>query len=162
MTIVFTKQNTNYNHDNIKTLIESIPDPIIQHAIYNEKQIVKIHGDIHKSQFLTDNPENYYWLRLSITDEYGMPIIDYSGVHLFLCFRLLKYVKHKYITGPCINPPSLNNTDIADISNLFGVWEFRKITYGVKQFVQEKQTIIKRQKKPLQIIDPKTGKLVSI
>ncbi len=57
-----------------------------------------------------------------------------------------------------------------DISNLFGFWEFRKITYGIVQQIQENTTVLinqlpKREKsksKALTIIDPKTGKPIHL
>lgn len=163
MTIIFTKQNTNYHQQNIIDLLNSINDPVIQEAIVNNKKQVKILGDIHRTQFLSDNPENYFWLRISVLDENQLPIIGYSGVHIFLCFRLFKYRKGLYIRGKCINPPTLNNTDIADVSKLFGGWEFRKITYSfqqsIKQIIDKKEyNLPKRKRIAIKIIDPKTGK----
>ena len=162
MTILFTKQHTNYHHQNIIDLVSSINDPVIQNAILDTKNHIKIFGDIHRTQFLSDNPEQYYWVRLSVNDEYGIPIIGYNGIHIFVCFRLFQYKNGSYIKGECINPPSLNNTDIADITQIFGGWEFRKITYGFKQSIIEnietKKNNKPRKKNILKIIDPKTGK----
>jgi hypothetical protein len=160
MTIKFTKQNTNYHHQNIVDLLGNVNDPVIQSAIHNPKQTIQVLGDIHRSQFLADNPDNLFWLRLRVYDETGSVIPGYEGIHIFVCFRLLQYSKNNYIMGPCITPPTFQGKDIADISQLFGFWEFRKMTTSFKTNIKQISTKQnpKRKRNPLKIIDPKTGK----
>lgn len=160
--IKFTKQNTNYHHQNIIDLLHNINDPVIQNAIKEDsKEIIQIMGDIHRSQFLADNPENYFWLRIQVLNENGEFIPGYEGIHIFVCFRLLNIQNGKYVIGQCINPPTQGKGDIANISKLFGFWEFRKMTNSfttnLKQ-ISKKENSPKRKKSPLKIIDPKTGK----
>lgn len=159
--IRFTKQNTNYHHQNIIDLLRTINNPVIQNALNDSKKVIQVIGDIHRSQFLADNPEEYYWLRIQIFDNTGQVIAGYEGIHIFVSFRLFYFQNGKYIMGQSINPPSKKNTDIADISDLFGFWEFRKMTNSFQNNLikQMKQTSPKeRIKKPLKIINPKTGK----
>lgn len=160
MTVKFTKQNTNYNHQNIIDLLTNINDPVIKKALNDDKQTIQVMGDIHRSQFLADNPENFFWLRLRIYDETGMVIPGYEGLHIFVCFRLLKFSGNNYVMGQCITPPTYRGKDIANVSQLFGFWEFRKMTSSFKTNIKQISTkeSPKRQRKPLKIIDPKTGK----
>ena len=165
MTIRFVPQGKNYHPENIKQIIENINEPVVKDAVKSEKKEVRVIGDIHYTQWTSDNPENHYWFRFSVHDENGDAITGYSGIHVFVCFRVWDFHNGKFKPGKCIRPNPYKGGDVADISNLYGGWEMKKITYGFQQSVQQnaeqiKRTIPKRQRKRISIIDPKTGKKI--
>ena len=167
MGIKFVPQGRNSYPENIKQIIENINDPVVQDAYKSNDKEVHVIGDIHYTQWTSDNPEKHYWFRFSIHDENGNIIIGYSGVHVFVCFRIWNFHNGKFKPGKCIKPPAVKGTDIADISNLYGGWEMKKITYGFQQSIQQnkqeiKTTVPKRQRKRISIIDPKTGKHINL
>lgn len=156
--IEFTKQYTNYHQQNIIDLLRNINHPIIIQALNHSKQVIQVIGDIHRSQFLANNPEEYFWLRIKIFDETGYVIAGYESIHIFVAFRLLNFNNGKYMIGRSINPPTKENTDIADISKFVGFWEFRKITNSFESEIKQTSPKKQRKKNPLKIINPKTGK----
>jgi len=170
MTIRFLSQGQkNFNEENIIQIIKHINDPVIQNALDSNENEIRINGEIHASQFTSDNPENFFWFRLSVHDKNGHYIIGDSSLHIFVCFRLLNIKTNRfYPSKNCINPPVKNGTDIANIDGLFGFWEYKKITYGFVQQLQQNSQILvqnlpKQQKsKAITIFDPKTNKPINL
>ena len=168
MTIRFVPQGKNYQPENIVEIIANINDPVIQDAFHSKNKEIQVKGDIHASQLTSDNPEKFYWLRLSVHDETGQPIIGYSGIHIFVCFRNMQMKNGRFYPLNCITPQPIRGTDMPDVSGKFGFWEFRKITYGVQQQIKQNpkpimNTVPKRLKtKRISIIDPKTGKKIDL
>ena len=165
MVVIFTKQNSNYTQQNIIDILSVINHPTLNYLIHSQRDYIKVVGDIHRSQFTSDNPENYFWLKIQayVND---MLLPEFRAVHVYVCFRqfTLDYRTGQYVTGGCINPEG--RTDVADISGLMGYWQFKKITYGLSPKVPVRRVpskpVKKRERKRLQIIDPKTGKPVQI
>ncbi len=158
----------NYIEQNILDIIRSINEPIIQDAFNDEHDRIMVHGPIHRSQKTIDNPEKYYWLRISITDKNNNIIPGYGGIHIFLCFQLWYWNNNNYILGECITPEPYLNQDIANVENLLGFWRFIRFTYEAKKsFEQVVRSIdtrsqITRKRNPFAIINPKTGEKITI
>lgn len=129
MVVVFSKQNTNYNQQNIIDILKMIRDPTIQYLIRHPVDTLTVFGDIHNSQWTSDNPKNHYWFKIKGFSS-TIDTSFLSSIHIYVCFRLYKIIKGRYIPQKCINPPMKKQTDIADISKLTGFWEFVRITYG--------------------------------
>ena len=130
MTVIFSKQASNYHPQNMIDLLQTIPDKTI-HALANHKDnYVKVIGDIHRSQFIPDRP-GQYWFKIKGYKN-GLEIPELASVHIYVCFRRFIYDKgtEMYIPSKrCINPYPYPDTDVADITRLFGAWEFLDITY---------------------------------
>lgn len=173
MVLTFSKKNTNYNKQNIVDVLmqASQKDPTIYSFINSNKYIVKVEGDIHRSQWTSDNTNNNYWIKIKIYDS-DMNVVDgYNALHIYLCFQTIvyNYQINQYIFGSCLNPAPKKGTDIADISNKSGYWAFVDISYGInpnKYFFQSNnmkpKSPPKKVSKKLDIIDPKTGKKIKI
>jgi hypothetical protein len=129
MVVYFSKQQSNYTHDNIITLLQYIPEQGISYLANHMTDFIIVKGDIHRSQYSSSNPDNYFWFKIEGYQD-GQEIRFIRSIHIFVCFRLYEYSYNErgYIAGECINPESY--TDIADVSNLIGQWEFAGITYG--------------------------------
>lgn len=170
MVVYFTKQTSNYTQQNIidiLTLVSS-KNSLIYNLMLSQKSYILVEGDIHRSQFTADNKFNNYWLKIKGYDDNGRIINELRAAHIYLCFRqfMFDYRSQQYKVSSCYNPPTKGNTDIADISQLMGMWEFVKITYGIEKPIikrnSKKRSIKKRSNKRLEIINPKTGKPISI
>lgn len=175
MVLTFSKNNSNYTQQNISDVLMQAArtkDPNIYKYIVSNNYIVKVEGDIHRSQWTSDNTHNNYWIKIKIYDNEMMPVPGYSALHIYVCFQtiMFHYQNNKYIFGNCINPNAKKGTDIADISLLNGYWSFVDISYGIKpqQYFFESNNIKPKSppKKPvskkLDIINPKTGKKIKI
>lgn len=154
MVVFFSKQFSNYNQQNIVDLLSTIPDPNINYLIHHVSDGIKVMGDIHRSQITSDNPNNNFWLKIrGNSSEFDTGYLN--SVHIFVCFREYNYNKRskRYTPGKCINPPVRNGTDLADISQLNGYWEFVKITFSHAKPVAQvtpspKKVVKKRSVKP--------------
>jgi hypothetical protein len=131
MVVVFSKQFSNYNQQNIVDLLNTVPDHNINYLINHPTDHIKVMGDIHRSQITSDNPNNNFWLKIrGLSSEFDTGYLN--SVHIFVCFREYNYNKRarSYTPGKCINPSLKSGTDLADISQLSGYWEFVKITFS--------------------------------
>lgn len=174
MVLKFSKKNSNYNKQNIVDVLMQASQ--IDYKIYNfinsNNFIVKVEGDIHRSQWTSDNTNNNYWIKIKVYDSNMMPISDYSALHIYVCFQtiLYNYQSNSFIFGKCINPPAIKGTDIADISSMNGHWSFVNISYGIQpqnyffqtNNIKKNKPIPKKINKKLDIINPKTGKKIKI
>jgi hypothetical protein len=165
MVVIFTKQNSNYTQQNIIDVLSVINHPTINYLIHSQRDYIKVVGDIHRSQFTSDNPQNYFWFKIQgYMNDFLIP--DFKAVHIYVCFRQMQfnYNTRQYVMGGCINPEG--HTDIADISGLMGFWEFKKITFGLssRNIVRQgnRRPVKKLPSKKLEIVDPKTGKAIQI
>ena len=165
MVVIFSKQNSNYTQQNIIDILSVINHPTINYLLHSQRDYIKIVGDIHRSQFTSDNPQNYFWFKLQgYMNDFLIP--ELKAAHVYVCFRQmsLNYNTGQYVMGGCINPEG--RTDVADISGLMGFWEYKKITFGLSPKPSPTRTVRKPIKKSptkkLQIIDPKTGKPIQI
>ena len=128
MVVSFSKQYSNYNKQNIVDLLSVIPDKNINYLVNHPTDYIKVMGDIHRSQITSDNPDNNFWLKIKgYSSEFDTSYMN--SVHIFVCFREYTFRKKKYVAGKCTNPPVRTGTDLADIDNLLGYWEFVKITF---------------------------------
>ena len=174
MVVDFTKENSNYSIQNIIQVLSqaSFMDPQIHTFMMSPSYILKVVGDIHRSQWTADNTQNNYWLKISVTDSDMNLVPNYSAIHIYVCFQTIgfNYQTQQYTFGNCVNPPSKGNTDIADIRNIEGFWAFVNISYGVspKNYFFQTNNINpnkpppKPKSKKLDIIDPKTGKKIKL
>ena len=175
MVLKFSKKNSNYNQQNIVDVLMQAArtkDPNIYQYITSNNFIVKVEGDIHRSQWTADNTQNNYWIKIKIYDSNMMPVSGYTALHIYVCFQtyMYHYQTNKMIFGNCINPLPKKGTDIADISNLNGFWTFVDISYGInpQQYffdsnnMKPKSPPKKQPSKKLDIINPKTGKKIKI
>lgn len=131
MTVTFSKQASNYHPQNLIDILQYIPDKNIRDLAKHSKDSIKVIGDIHRSQFIADKP-GLFWFKIKGYKN-GEEVPGLSSVHIFVCFRQFRLdkKKKKYIPAKkCINPKPFPGTDIADITRLFGTWEFVDITYG--------------------------------
>jgi len=165
MVVYFTKDSSNYNQQNIIDILSVINNNLIQYLLRDPVNYILVEGDIHRSQWTSDNPQNYFWLKIKgFIDD--IPVPELRAAHVYLCFREQVFDRNtgQYIYGTCFNPEG--RTDVADISNRMGYWQFVKITYGLspKSASQDiKRKPIKRAaSKALIKIDPKTGKVVAV
>ena len=130
MTVIFSKQHSNYHPQNLIDILQSIPDKTIKKLANDPVDYVKVIGDIHRSQFIADKP-GLFWFKIKGYKD-GKEVTEISSVHIYVCFRRMRYDKkgNKYISfKKCINPRPFEGTDIADITRLFGAWEYVDITY---------------------------------
>ena len=155
----------NYEEQNINDIISIINDPIIQEAFHDSIERIQVHGPVHRTQFTSDNPEQYFWIRFSVHDKDGQIIPGYGGVHVFLCFQVFLWNGNGYRQGNCIVPnPYPDQPDIADVSNYFGYWKPVRFTLSVQKVFQHTvspASYIPRKRQPISIVDPKTGKKIS-
>lgn len=170
MVVKFSKQNSNYTQQNIIDILSvvSMQNPLIYNLMMSPNDYILVQGDIHRSQFTSDNINNNYWFKIKgyIND---FPVAELSAAHVYVCFRkiIFNYINQQYVIGGCVNPRPYKGTDLADISNMRGTWEFVKITYGLspRSYAKRenlKKIPLKRESKKLQIVDPKTGKPIQI
>jgi hypothetical protein len=129
MVVYLSKEESNYTHENIVTLLQNIPEQGINFLSNHPTDFIIVKGDIHRSQYSSSNPSNYYWFKIQGFQN-GEEIMSIRSIHIFVCFRLYRYSKNTegYVAGECVNPESY--TDIADVSGLVGQWEFAGITYS--------------------------------
>ena len=128
MVVTFSRQS-NYNPDVISEMLKNNVEDEDIHAMANSKfDSIQVIGDIHKSQFSSNNPHGYYWFKIS-GKRNGIDIPHLKSAHIFVCFRMYKYNKNTglYKFFKCINPRS--STDVAEVSRLYGFWEYRGITF---------------------------------
>ena len=80
--VIFTKEHSNYNKDNIIDILKylaSLPpygigDMEIRHVLYNDNYNIIVKGDIHKSQYISDNTNDSYWISIGIhRNSIGIP-----------------------------------------------------------------------------------------
>ncbi len=164
MTVQFLLQRhdrQNYVQQNLLDVIGSINDPVIQEAFLDDRARIQVHGPVHRTQLTSDNPEYYFWIRLSVQDGEGNIIPGYGGVHIFLCFQLFQWTGTGYRLGQCITPePYSDHVDIANVENMFGYWRTVRFTLGVQNAFQQikvETPRVPRKRTPLVIMDPKTG-----
>ena len=160
--IRFTKQNSNYHPQNIIDLLYSINDEVISGALNSLTHTVIVVGDIHRSMFSADNADGLYWLKIRVVNENGAVIDGYGALHVFVCFRLSVLRNGSYHRGPCITPPPKAGTDIAEVSNLVGWWEFKRMTKNIQSAIinSPRPPPSRRPSKRFTITDPKTGKII--
>lgn len=173
MVLKFSKKNTNYSQQNIVDVLMQASQ--IDYKIYNfmnsQSYILKVEGDIHRSQWTADNTMNNYWLKIKVYDSDMNPVPGYTAIHIYVCFQTItyNYQMNQYIFENCINPNPKKSTDIADVNGLNGFWSFVNISYGINpnQYFFDtnnvtKKTTPKKINKKLDIINPKTGKKIKI
>lgn len=162
MNVVFTKEETNYTKENIEQIINSISFTDSLRGIYNNSNYkIMVMGDIHRSQFISENINNNFWFTIKIkTLNHTVVPLD-TSIHIYVCFRLIDYNGNRL---NCVNPLPYKNTDIADIRDLYGYWEYVGMTDSNKsKYVNVRKTGLKKiVRKPLKIIDPKTNKEINI
>lgn len=127
MVVSFSKQYSNYTHENLYNLLWSIPDDRIHSLVIHPVDYIKVIGDIHRSQWTSDNPSGHYWFKIKAYEN-GFNVPDLNSVHIYVCFREYSLNKRTkvYVPKKCINPPT--KTNVADVRGLFGVWEYVKMT----------------------------------
>lgn len=154
----------NFDDQNLKDVIGSINDPVIQEAFHADEERIIVDGPVHRTQLTSDNPEHYFWIRLIVHDQDGQIIPSYGAVHVFMCYQLWHWNGRNYRLGNCIVPPSYpDQPDIADIRRLYGYWRPVRFTLGIQQAfnqVKSSKPYVPRKRHPVIIIDPKTGKKV--
>jgi hypothetical protein len=129
MVVYLSKEESNYTHENIVTLLQNIPEQGLNYLSNHPSDYILVNGDIHRSQYSSSNPLNYYWFKIKgFQDE--EEIMSLRSIHIYVCFRTYNYSHYTkgYEAGECINPESY--TDVADVSGLMGQWEFAGITYS--------------------------------
>lgn len=128
--ITFSRENSNYIKENMVDMLLRVPSMDIQELINHSTDKITVMGDIHRSQFEAGNINNCFWFKITGTRD-GKDVLYIRSMHLYVCFRQYYYDNNGNVyLMDCINPPEQFGTDIADISNLYGHWELRKITYG--------------------------------
>jgi len=162
----------NYTQQNIIDILSVAAQQnfMIYNLMMSPYDYILVEGDIHKSQWTSDNTQNNYWFKIKGFASNGYPLKELKAAHIYVCFKQISfdYRKNQYMFGMCINPEPYKGTDIANISNLNGYWEFVNITYGLSpaNYFQQTNKNVKKvktpQKKKLEIIDPKTGKPIII
>jgi len=118
--------NKNFNIQNMSNIIYQLNIPKLNYYIDHPFTSVEVKGNIHRSQWTSDNPDHNYWVRVSVTDENGYPVIGLSTLHIFLCYRIYNQVQYsnQIYKGKCIKPePIREGSDYPDVSRLFGNWE---------------------------------------
>lgn len=161
MNVIFSKKSSNYSKDNIRYILQQASqfDNELYSVFNNPNYEILVMGDIHRSQYISENVYNNYWFTIRINTKNIKAIPILSSIHIYVCFRLMDRFNNLL---DCINPPSHN--DIADISKLYGYWEYVGITKDSYKKVPSvsvlKTATKKRERKPLEIIDPTTGKQV--
>jgi len=158
----------NYTQQNIMHVLSMAAqtDFYLYNLILSPFDYVVVDGDIHKSQWTSDNVNDNYWFSLKGYTGNDYPIANFKSVHVYVCFRRFHHDKRsgQYTMGTCMNPTPYKGTDIASIERLQGYWEFVSMSYGTptnyaQSKKQQNQVKIKTPvKKKLEIIDPKTGK----
>lgn len=130
MVVKYSKEVSNYNKQNLYDLLINVPDQYISElAKYNsEKYYIKIMGDIHRSQYISGS-NNLFWFKIKGYSD-GKEIPEFNSIHIYVCFRLFNFKNSNYILGKCVIPDVIKETDLPNISNLMGFWEFRDISYG--------------------------------
>lgn len=129
MVVYFSKEHSNYSHENIVNLLQNIPEHGLSYLANHYQDYLLVKGDIHRSQYSSSNPMNYFWFKIEGNQD-GIDIRSIRSIHIYVCFRLYDYNYNigEYIPGECINPESF--TDVADVGNLLGQWEYSGITFG--------------------------------
>jgi hypothetical protein len=107
-------------------IIYNLNVPQLNYYINHPYASVEVKGNIHRSQWTSDNPNHNYWVRVSVNDQEGFPVVGLSTLHIFLCFRIWNQVQYsgQMIKGQCVKPkPVREGSDYPDVSKLFGNWE---------------------------------------
>lgn len=119
-------KNKNFNEQRMINIIYNLNILNLNYYINNPYAQVEVMGNIHRSQWTSDNPDHNYWVRVSVKDENGYPVVELSTLHIFLCYRLYNQVQYsnEIYRGECIKPePVRKGSDYPDVSRLFGNWE---------------------------------------
>lgn len=148
MTVKFSKKHSNYNQMNMIQLLNRIPDDFIRYLVNHPTDYIKIMGDIHRSQYSSDNPKNNFWFKIKgYSNDIEIPHL--KSIHIYVCFQLYTYNPKykKYVHDKCINPPTKEHTDLADVDNLTGFWDFANISYS--HTPPKTKTKTKQQKKSI-------------
>jgi hypothetical protein len=136
----------------------------IINLVYSPNDYLLVEGDIHKSQYIASNKSGNYWFKVKgyINDEL---VPELASIHIFVCWRkyVYDYATKGFVLGKCINPKPYYGTDIPDISRLKGYWEYVDITFGhtnIPVYNTNTNNVIKKESKKLDIINPKTNKVI--
>lgn len=164
----------NYTRQNIIDILSvaAMQNPLIYNLMMSPYDYILVEGDIHRSQFTADNTKNNFWIKIKGFTGDDFPIPELKAAHIYLCFRniVFDYRSQQFIIGGCTNPEPYKGTDIANISQMNGTWEFVKMTYGLspRSYFQQsnkaalRKPVKKSPSKALKIIDPKTGKAIKV
>lgn len=153
--------NCNYYYNNIERILEYTQDPQILEYLDSPDRTIMVQGNIHRTQFSSDNPENHWWFRITGVGQ--------GSIHVFVCLRY-KYPPEygdKYY-DECLTPES--DTDVAPqyLRENGNYWELVRISYSQDKSVHivnknvESNPPKPRPNKGLNIINPKTGQSVHI
>jgi len=118
--------NKNFNTMHMGNIIFNLNIPGLNYYINHQFASVEVKGNIHRSQWTSDNPNHNYWVRVSVNDAEGFPVVGLSTLHIFLCYRVWTKVQFsgQMIRGQCVKPePVRQGSDYPDVSRLFGNWE---------------------------------------
>jgi len=116
----------NFNEQHMVNIIYNLNIPQLNYYINDQFASVEVKGNIHRSQWTSDNPKHNYWVRVSVNDQDGFPVVGLSTLHIFLCFRVWNKVQYSndFSRGKCIKPePIREGSDYPDVSKLLGNWE---------------------------------------
>lgn len=119
-------ENKNFSIQNMTNIIFYLNIPNLNYYINDRESSVEVIGNIHRSQWTSDNPKHNYWVRVMVKDREGYPVIGLSTLHIFVCYRLYNQVQfsNDVTRGKCIKPePIREGSDYPDVSRLFGNWE---------------------------------------
>lgn len=121
MVVSFSKEKSNYSQRNILDILYSINDPNIQYILNspNVSDIIIVSGDIHKSQFISDNIYDNFWFKIKAYINH-QEIYYLSSVHFYVCYN---------IGYMCINPP-VDNRGLPIMKGLKGRWELTGISFN--------------------------------
>ena len=130
MVVLFSKKQSNYVQQNLIDILKSIPDPTIRRLAKHSKDHVKVIGDIHRSQWIAENPFGLFWFKIK-GQQNNQNIPYLSSVHIYVCYRLLHFnsISMSYTPGYCIAPNPIPNTDLPDLTGLMGHWEYAGISF---------------------------------
>ena len=119
-------KNKNFNEQNMTKIIYYLNIPGLNYYINDQYAQVEVIGNIHRSQWTSDNPDHNYWVRVMVKDAGDLPVLGLSTLHIFLCYRVYNQVQYsnQVYKGACIIPePVREGSDYPDVSRLFGNWE---------------------------------------
>mgnify|MGYP001476686954 CR=1 FL=1 len=126
-------EEKNFSERNMKNVIYNLNIPGLNSYFDHNDAYVEVRGLVHRSQWTSDNPDHRYWIRVLVFDEYGMPVMGLSALHIFLCFHVYNQNPHmnRNYVGSCITPEPIQlNGDYPDTSPFFGNWEARAWSNG--------------------------------
>lgn len=120
--IIFSRNNSNYDQQNMRDMLLTTRDPVINEIINHPRDTITVVGDIHRSQMILSNVNNLFWFKITATQN-GQDVLYLRSFHFYVCFRpYFGNIPAKY----CVNPPEYRG--IADVTGYYGVWEL--VTYG--------------------------------